>query len=519
MRNKYTLALLTYICISISALAQTWEIYDLNGNLTSRAIYDEIQILGETVTVGKNSDGLFLLSSDLRPMLNLQGEAVFQYLQPWIIVQGPKGIGAFHEYGQLCLPLEYEEIKTYTNILLARKGNNYWLFERGSGKTTALGQAEEAIITHHGMIILKKNGSFYLPLSKDPGKPYQLLSPNEGNFLLAKETTGYGLINREGEYVLDPIVDQLEHTRGNYYYGFDENQYLLIRGDEVKAQVTYNSYHKITKEGDLMLEYIHGKLRRVMEEDGILLDAVGIESVQLIGKDLYNVHFRENKTGLLGKKGWLVQPTSEADWIGLGNEGLFPARKAGKFGYLDTSGQWSVPPQFAETLLFSEQVAAFRNSSTWGLINSKGTVLSESKWDEIKPYSNGIAVASLGGAYYLLNNTGEVVNPLGFDKVCRIKEGYFLVEKDHKKGLLDQRGNMLLPLEFDHLQVEQKDFIIADKGGSMGAIRENGDIIFPFEYQQIQADWIGQKILAKAMYHPVIISIEEPVKGKRKKGA
>lgn len=519
MQNRFSLSLLAFFGFSLTTSAQTWEIYDLNGTLKTRAIYEKVQILGEAVSIGKSPDGLFLLSSDLRPMLNLKGEEVFQYLQPWILVKGPTGIGAFHEYGQLSLPLEYEDIQAYTNILLARKGNSYWIFERGTGKTISLGQADEAILTHHGMVILQKNGNYYLPLSKDPGKAYQMLSENEGNFLLAKETTGFGLINREGDYVLEPVVDQLEHSRGDYFYGYDENQYLLIRGDEVKAQVSYNSYHKITKEGDLMLEYIHGKLRRVMKEDGILLDAVGIESVQLIGKDLFNVKFRENKIGLLGRKGWLVQPNSDAEWIGAGNEGLFPAKKGGKVGFVNSAGSWVVQPQFNEVSLFSEQAAPFRNSGTWGLINPDGRILSENKWDEIKPFLGGIAVAYSAGSWYLLNSKGELANDSGFDQICRLTEGYFLVEKNLKKGLLDSKGNQILPLEFDHLQVEQKDFIIAKKDGNFGAIKQNGDIIFSFQYQEIQADWAGQKILAKEMYTPVVIQVEESVKGKMRKGA
>ncbi|HCX75388.1 MAG TPA: hypothetical protein DHU93_08215, partial [Algoriphagus sp.] len=65
----------------------------------------------------------------------------------------------------------------------------------------------------------------------------------------------------------------------------------LIEGDLVQANIRYNSYHKITYQDGLMLEYIHGKLRRVMEGDGILLDAVGMTEVIRIDQDLYNVRF------------------------------------------------------------------------------------------------------------------------------------------------------------------------------------------------------------------------------------
>ncbi|MBN7812172.1 WG repeat-containing protein [Algoriphagus sp. H41] len=499
--------------------SQTWEVYDPQGKLKSRAIYDRIEVLSESVIIGKNEKGLAMLSRDLKPVVDLQGEEVYQYLAPWILVKGPKGIGAFHEYGQQALALEYEEIQTYFNFLLGKKGGEYWLFEKGNGKTTALGKLDDAKLTHHGMLITQKNGNFYLPLSKDPERPYEMLSENKGNYLLAKEATGFGIINIEGDYVMDPVVDQLEHTKGDYFYGFDQNQYLLIKGDEVKSDVAYNSYHRITKEGDLMLEYIHGKLRRVMEEDGILLDAVGMESVELIGDNLFNVRFRENKLGLLGKKGWQVQPTTDIEWIKAGTEGLFPAGKKGLSGFVNSSGSWVVEPRFAETGQFSEQISKYRNTVTWGLMAFDGRIIQEPKWDEIKDFSAGIAIAKTGGEFHLLNKNGEVLNESGFDKVCRLKEGYFLVEKAGKQGLLDQSGSELLPLAFENIQVENPDFMIVKKDGLVGAINIQGEVIIPVNYQEIVADWSGNQVLAKELYQPVVIQIEEPQTGKRKKGA
>jgi hypothetical protein len=434
------------------------------------------------------------------------------------LVRGPKGLGAFHEYGQLSLPLEYEEIKTYANLLLGRKGNDYWVFERGKGKITPLGTADQAILTHHGMVILKKGESYFLPLSKTPQREYQLLAENEGNFLLAKESTGFGLINREGNYVLEPVVDQLEHTQGDDFYGHDENHYILVKGDEVRAQVSYNSYHQITKEGDLMLEYIHGKLRRVIKKDGILLDAIGMESVVLVGKELYNVRFRDNKLGLLGANGWLVQPNSDAEWIGAGSEGLFPAKKNGKAGFVSASGQWMIAPQFTEVGLFSEGLTAYRTLSTWGLINSGGNIISESRWEEIQAFSEGLAIARYKNALFLIRSDGEPVTNSGYDRITRVQGGFFLVEFGGRKGILDPKGSILLPLEYEEVKAVGDHLFSVTKNGKEGLITTEGNELLPLTFQQIQLDWSGQKVLAKEI--PVEVPLtDESTSKKRKKGA
>ena len=199
MRLKLYISGLLYFIFSVVGFSQNWVIHDFAGNIQKTVVFDEINLFSQTVATGKNKDGLFLLSAEYQPMLNLLGKEVTEYRAPWILVKGENGIGAFHEYGQLSLPLEYDEIKTYTHTLLARKGNNYWVFERGKGKISPLGSADEAILTHHGMIILKRGERYFLPLSQTPDKGYELLSENEGDYLLAKEESGFGLINREGE--------------------------------------------------------------------------------------------------------------------------------------------------------------------------------------------------------------------------------------------------------------------------------------------------------------------------------
>lgn len=497
MRNRLYFAIASSLFLASPSFAQSWEVFDFGGSLQTRAAYQEIDLLGEAVVIGKNTDGLFLLSPDLRPVVNLQGQEVYQYLKPWILVKGPKGVGAFHEYGQLALPLEYDEISTFTNRLLARKGSDYWIYEKSSGKTKWLGSAEEAKLTRNGQVILKNQGSYFLPLSSTPEKPYELLQENEGNFLLAKESSGFGLINQYGTYVLDPVMNQLEPTRGDNYLGFDDNQYLLIRGFEESAQVRYNSYHKITKEGDLILEFIHGKLRRILEEEGILLDAVGMESVKLIAPNAYNVRFRENKLGLHGKQGWLVNPNSDAEWIGMGSEGLFPALKNGKYGFVNGDGKWIIPPTFEEVKQFSEKVSSYRSGTSWGTINTEGKILGNPKWDRIDNFSGGLAIAELGGKSFLIYPSGELAYPEELDRISKLKEGFYLVESNSKSGLLNPLGKPILPITFDQILVEQKDFFIVVKDGLSGIMRANGDVFLPLQYAQISIDWNEQKVLVK----------------------
>lgn len=518
--NK-TLTLILGLCLTFSfsnpAISQTWEVYDTNFNLKSRLVYDQIKLLGETVKIGKRDSVLYLLSTDLEPAVSLEGNEVYQYMQPWILVKGAKGIGAFHEYGQKVLPLEYDDIETYFNYLLARKGNEYWVYLRGKNKTLSLGNLDEVKITANGILIARKGDEYSLPLSANPDKIFQLLSDNDGEYVLAKEPSGYGIINVEGDYVMDPIIDTLLHTQGNFYYGYDENQYLLIEGKEIAAQIRYNSFHRITFEDDILLEYIHGKLRRVMKGDGILLDAVGLVGVSKIGKNLYNVRFRDDKIGLLGQKGWLVQPMSEANSISNGSEGLFPAKKDQLMGFVDSSGAWVIQPKFADVQLFSDHIGRYKVNQDWGLISNTGQLIGDAQWSEIKPFSAGLAIAKQDSKFSLINEFGAVITEMSYDNILRTDDGYFLVENSGKSGMLDKTGKAIIPTDFEFIRRDKKDFLIVRKDNLSGVINESGEVLLPLAYEDIIVDWANGQVLTKNLYNPILIQeVEEPSKKHRK---
>ena len=500
--------------------AQSWEVYDSDFQLKSRLIYDEIQLLSETVKIGKMDGQLFLLSRDNTPAVEIEAETVFQYLAPWIVVKSGDKIGAYHEYGSKSLDNEYDEIQTYFNFLLAKKGNGYIVFQRGTSKTTSLGILDWAKITHNGIILTKKDGKFFLPFSDTPEKPYDLLEENEGKYLLAKESTGFGIINPDGDYIMEPVMDQLEHTSGDFFYAFDEGQYFLIEATELTANIRYNSFHEIRKEGELLTEFIRGKLRRVMDWEGIILDTVGMEEVNFISKGNILVKLRDEKVGLLGQKNWLVNPVSGVEKILPGTEGYFPAVVNGKMGVIDSQGNWTIQPEFEKINLLSERMAAYVDNGKTGLISIGGEILSSPKWTEVKGFEDGLAISSLNNTSYLIGNSGVEIMEDGYENILRIDADNFLIEKEGKVGMIDKNGNSLLELNYDAIQQMEDGLFLLNSDGKFGLANSEGELIFPVAYEEILIDWGTKEILMKNEYVPVVVVEPEPSKKKRnRKGA
>jgi hypothetical protein len=236
------------VCTPEKAISQTYEVFDQDLRLKSRVEFDHISVLGESVRISSANNELKLLSKEYKPFVNLKANSVYNYNQPWIIVQGQEGKGAFHEYGEEIFESEYDAIEVFYTRLLARKGSQFWVYDHSTRQKTSIGDFQEAKFALNGQVIAKNSRGYLLPLSNTPLKEYDELQEINEDFIISKEQTGYGLINRDGGYILEPIIDQMLHLEGEYFYAFDGNQYMLIRCLEERADIKYVSYHKISLE-------------------------------------------------------------------------------------------------------------------------------------------------------------------------------------------------------------------------------------------------------------------------------
>jgi hypothetical protein len=478
--------------------AQTWEVFDAKLNLSSRIEYDKISLLSETVRLSTSQQQLKLLNNDYRPFLSIKGESVYQYLEPWIVVKGAQGYGVYHEYGDEIFAPEYDKIEVVYTRILAQKGNDFWVYDRPLKKTIEIGNYENAYLAKNGQVIAKTGNGLVLPMSSQPKRAIEEIQQINEYVLIAKEKTGYGLINRNGTYILEPIIDQIIHLEENSFYAFDGKEYLLIKAKEEKVDIPYTSYHKITLDPDgMMLEYIHGKLRRIMKNDGILLDIVGMDKVEKVGNQTYNVFFRDKTLGLYSHKGWEVSPTNQTDKIFPGSEGLYPALKNGKYGFVNASGKFVVQPKFDQVKNYSEDLAAVKLNGKWSYIDKFDRLTIQQDFDEAFDFQQNLAIVKIDNKVNLVDKSGNLLYPEGFDRISPTADGYFITEHAKLQGLIDPFGKEITQPQFDEIRPEKRNLILVRKDLQYGIIDEKGDFVLPLNYKNIIFDNSNNKILAE----------------------
>lgn len=144
-------------------------------------------------------------------------------------------------------------------------------------------------------------------------------------------------------------------------------------------------------------------------------------------------------------------------FLGSFGEGLAPAQKAGKYGYIDTKFE-ERKFEFDFAGSFVNGVAAVEKNGKWALINKDLNNVTDYVYDEVKLDSNGfcahfnLLVVRQGQKYFLIDHEGNKVGDQTFDDIClpASDDQPIAVKRDDKWGFVDQEGKMVIEAKYDN---------------------------------------------------------------------
>lgn len=125
---------------------------------------------------------------------------------------------------------------------------------------------------------------------------------------------------------------------------------------------------------------------------------------------------------------------------------LFWIRENGKYGYIDKTGKVVIPPQFENTMGFSEGLAATKLNGKYGYIDTTGKWVIEPKFDFTYKFSEGLAMVRIGKKFAWIDRSGKIViEPQDFeDTAVGFSEGRTAVKINGKWGYIDTTGKIVI---------------------------------------------------------------------------
>ena len=122
-----------------------------------------------------------------------------------------------------------------------------------------------------------------------------------------------------------------------------------------------------------------------------------------------------------------------------------------RWGFIDRSGAWVIPPQFGEVRFFKEGLAATRIDDQWGFVNPQGAWAIAPQFDYPLvgniDFDHGFATVRKGDQTWLINQAGAAVLT-DFAGIAAFKEGRARFQRHGKCGFLDEQGKVIAAAQF-----------------------------------------------------------------------
>ncbi len=175
--------------------------------------------------------------------------------------------------------------------------------------------------------------------------------------------------------------------------------------------------------------------------------------------------------------------------------GLVPVLKAGKYGYINKTGQEVIACQYDKAQNFSEGLAAVKKADKWSYINTDGKAIGNFIYEHAGEFKQGLAaVVKTGKLGYIDKNGVEVIacqydyseetivnNNYEIAAEHNFNDGFALNIKAGKWGMLDRKGNFKI-LDYERIMPYSEGLASVRKNQNWGAIDIYGREVIACQY-------------------------------------
>jgi hypothetical protein len=152
----------------------------------------------------------------------------------------------------------------------------------------------------------------------------------------------------------------------------------------------------------------------------------------------------------------------------------------GKWGYIDKSGRWVIPPQFDSAWMFHEGLAIVRRGRQVDCIDRTGHTVFATGLSVDGPFSEGLApVCDRASARRgCIDRSGRLAVPTEFDGSMTFHEGVARAVVHDRCGFINPRGKWVIPPRFKVAHDFHHGLALVEEDGREGYIDRAGTYVW-----------------------------------------
>lgn len=172
-----------------------------------------------------------------------------------------------------------------------------------------------------------------------------------------------------------------------------------------------------------------------------------------------------------------------------------PANYCGKWGIIDSNGEWLIKPSYQNLLFHTSELIIAQENNLYGIIDINKNVILPFKYECLSFInSENLLIAQKEGKFGIINTEGKIVLPLEYQEISELSsDNIFAIKNSDKWGIINLDNKLLVPFEYDSIRLE-KDYFIAEKEGNFGLADFNNNVLIPFIYKELNPFMDGMSI-------------------------
>jgi len=319
------------------------------------------------------------------------------------------------------------------------------------------------------------------------------------SYYTAYESGKFGVINNDGEIVIEPSYDEIilipnnskpificiydvDDSTGTYKTKAinEKNEEILVGYDKIEAIDNFDSKQNIWYEDNVLRVSKNGKYGIINFEGQEILPCEYEEITALKGIKSNFLVKKDNKIGLVNEVGQTIVKAEYNNVLALkeGYKSEYIIQGAdGKIGLISTSGTILIEPQYEEVkYIGSSHLFAVKQNDVWKLmdIEENKIIIDEGYKDIVEAKSENIVVVNEDGKYGIVSKDNTEKIAPQYEDLKYAFSIYYIAKRDGKYGIINLENEEVIKFEYINMvYVENGGFIQADKTDTETVIFDN----------------------------------------------
>lgn len=348
-----------------------------------------------------------------------------------------------------------------------------------------------------------------------------------GDFAKVEKDGKYGVVNRYGDYRLQPEFDKvillqngyiLYVSKGNWYlFGvIDPLTSFAIDDEVVVSTISKQSsiYHLIIKKSlfkgqqpeefyfvgnEIFKKNSSSGKWGLWQSNGEKVTDISWDSLEFSSEDTIKVS-SNGRTQLLALDGTVIKEQKYKSESKLANGYSIVETFDEYWGLTDNNDLEVVLPEYDSIIAIDENFLKVQKGNSWGVITSIGQIIAEPIYRSVDGFDGKCFCVTKAdetkGWGHLAGKLDMYGRPVS-EVIDEIKDDLLIIKFFEKYGLKKKSGYIVIPPLYDHLSYWGEDKFIAQKNNKFGIIDSRNWILLNFEYSSITPLKDGRSTIKK----------------------